>query len=159
LNFYSKFIGFNSIFDRIVRVRETRLTVLFSHILIGLSILLLPYPLAYIPPAVLNGLFLYVAVTGLGGNQMFERISLFFTEQSAYPPNHYIRRVPQRKIHQFTGCQLAQLMLMCLFGFVPWPYMKMIFPVILLSLLPIRHLIVPRVVEDRFLKALDSSEH
>jgi sodium borate transporter 11 len=90
---------------------------------------------------------------------MFERISLFFTEQSAYPPNHYTRRVPQRKIHQFTGCQLAQLMLMCLFGFVPWPYMKMIFPVILLSLLPIRHLIVPRVVEDRFLKALDSSEH
>ena len=140
-------------------MRETRLTVLFSHILIGLSILLLPYPLAYIPPAVLNGLFLYVAVTGLSGNQMFERITLFFTEQTAYPPNHYIRRVPQRKIHQFTGCQLAQLMLMCLFGFVPWPYMKMIFPVILLSLLPIRHLIVPRVVEDRFLKALDSSEH
>ncbi|XP_046650658.1 LOW QUALITY PROTEIN: solute carrier family 4 member 11-like [Daphnia pulicaria] len=147
------------VYQIIVRVRETRLIVLFSHILIGLSIMLLPYPMAYISPAVLNGLFLYVAVTGLGGNQMFERISLFFTEQSAYPPNHYTRRVPQRKIHQFTGCQLAQLMLMCLFGFVPWPYMKMIFPVILLSLLPIRHLIVPRVVEDRFLKALDSSEH
>ncbi|XP_032782535.2 sodium bicarbonate transporter-like protein 11 isoform X2 [Daphnia magna] len=147
------------VYQIIVRVRETRLTVLFSHILIGLSILLLPYPLAYIPPAVLNGLFLYVAITGLGGNQMFERIMLFFTEQSAYPPNHYIRRVPQRKIHQFTGCQLAQLLLMCLFGFVPWPYMKMVFPVILLSLLPIRHLVVPRLIERRFLKALDSSEH
>ncbi len=65
-----------------VRVRETRLTVLFSHILIGLSLLLLPYPLAYIPPSVLNGLFLYVAVTGLGGNQLFERVALFFTEQA-----------------------------------------------------------------------------
>ncbi|KAI9563404.1 hypothetical protein GHT06_010867 [Daphnia sinensis] len=147
------------VYQIIVRVRETRLTVLFSHILIGLSILLLPYPLAYIPPAVLNGLFLYVAITGLGGNQMFERITLFFTQQSAYPPNHYIRRVPQRKIHQFTVYQLGQLMLMCLFGFVPWPYMKMIFPLILLSLLPIRHMIITRLIAGRFLTVLDSSEH
>lgn len=147
------------VYQIIVRVRETRLTVLFSHILIGLSILLLPYPLAYIPPAVLNGLFLYVAITGLGGNQMFERITLFFTQQSAYPPNHYIRRVPQRKIHQFTGYQLGQLVLMCLFGFVPWPYMKMIFPLILLSLLPIRHMIITRLIAGRFLTVLDSSEH
>ena len=139
-------------------MRETRLTVILSHILIGVSILLLPYPLAYIPPAVLNGVFLYVAITGLGGNQLLERITLFFTEQSAYPPNHYIRRVPQRKIHQFTLCQLAQLMIMCLVGFFPWPFMEMIFPVVLLSLLPIRHLIIPRLVEDRYLKTLDCSE-
>ncbi|XP_057376747.1 solute carrier family 4 member 11-like [Daphnia carinata] len=147
------------VYQIIVRVRETRLTVLFSHILIGLSILLLPYPLAYIPPAVLNGLFLYVAITGLDGNQMFERITLFFTQQSAYPPNHYIRRVPQRKIHQFTVYQVGQLMLMCLFGFVPWPYMKMIFPLILLSLLPIRRMIITRLIAGRFLSILDSSEH
>ena len=67
--------------SRIVKVRETRLTGMFSHILIGLSLLLLPHPLAYIPTAVLNGLFLYMAITSLNGNQMFERITLFFTEQ------------------------------------------------------------------------------
>ena len=66
---------------RIVKVRETRLTGLFSNILIGLSIFLLPYPLAYIPTAVLDGLFLYMAVTALNGNQMFERITLLFMEQ------------------------------------------------------------------------------
>lgn len=67
--------------NSIVKVRETRLTGLFSNILIGLSIFLLPYPLAYIPTAVLDGLFLYMAVTALNGNQMFERISLLFMEQ------------------------------------------------------------------------------
>ena len=67
--------------DRIMRVRETRLTGIFSHILIGLSILLLPYPLSYIPRPVLDGLFLYLAVTALLHNQMFERIMLLVTEQ------------------------------------------------------------------------------
>lgn len=79
---YYNFFGFISC--RIVKVRETRLTGLFSHILIGVSMLLLPYPLAYIPTAVLDGLFLYMAVTALNGNQMFERITLLFMEQVNY---------------------------------------------------------------------------
>ncbi|KAK8767113.1 hypothetical protein V5799_006106 [Amblyomma americanum] len=46
----------------VVRSRETRLTRILSHVLIGLSLLMLPYPLSYIPTAVLNGLFLYMAM-------------------------------------------------------------------------------------------------
>ena len=65
----------------IVKVRETRLTGIVSHILIGLSVFLIPYPMAYIPTAVLDGLFLYMAITSLSGNQMFERITLLFMEQ------------------------------------------------------------------------------
>lgn len=61
-------------------MRETRLTAIFSHILIGLSLLILNY-LAYIPTPVLYGLFLYVGVTALYGNQLFERIMLLITEQ------------------------------------------------------------------------------
>ena len=68
-----------------------------------------PSPLNYIPIPVLDGLFLYLAVTAVSGNQLFERITLLFMEQTAYPPNHYIRRVPQRKIHQFTACQVHDL--------------------------------------------------
>lgn len=146
------------VYEIIVKVRETRLTGLFSNILIGLSIFLLPYPLAYIPTAVLDGLFLYMAVTALNGNQMFERITLLFMEQAAYPPNHYIRRVPQRKIHKFTLLQVIQLLVMCSLGFAPWPYMKMMFPVALLLLMPIRHRLVPMVIEDKYLAALDG-EH
>ena len=66
---------------RIVRVRETRVTAIFSHILIGLSLFMLPLPLKYIPRAVLDGLFLYLAINALGSNQMFERITLLATEQ------------------------------------------------------------------------------
>jgi sodium borate transporter 11 len=49
----------------------------------GLSLLLLPYPLKYIPISVFDGLYLYMGITALGGNQLFERILLLFTEQVA----------------------------------------------------------------------------
>lgn len=68
-------------FISIVNVRETRVTAVVSHVLLLASLLLIPYPIAYIPTAVLNGLFLYMAVTSLDGLQMFERILLLFTEQ------------------------------------------------------------------------------
>ncbi|XP_037071841.1 sodium bicarbonate transporter-like protein 11 [Pollicipes pollicipes] len=146
------------VYEIIVKVRETRVTGILSHVLIGLSVFLLPYPLSYIPPPVLSGLFLYMAITALNGNQMFERITLLFTEQVAYPPNHYIRRVPQRKIHIFTGCQVVQLCILCAFGFSPWAYMKTFFPVLLLLLLPIRHRLVPKLIEEKYLAAMDT-EH
>lgn len=141
--------------DIVVRVRETRLTNLFSNILIGLSMLFLGYVLPFIPTAVLDGLFLYLAVTALYGNQMFERISLMFMEQSAYPPNHYIRQVPQRTVHIFTACQCCQLLVLCIFGFTPWPYIKMIFPVVILMFLPFRHKIIPLFIEKKYLDVLD----
>ena len=65
----------------VVRVKETRLTTLVANIMIGLSLLMIPTPLQYIPTAVLYGLFLYMAYTALDGNQMFERIMLLVTEQ------------------------------------------------------------------------------
>lgn len=49
---------------------------------LGLSaIFMLPYPLAHIPRSVLDGLFLYMAITSVNGNEMFERILLLCTEQ------------------------------------------------------------------------------
>lgn len=85
-NFLLLFICDNYIFilwsnSRIVHVRETRITGIMSHILIGLSMFLLPNPLQLIPKAVLDGLFLYIACTALAHSQMFERIMLLVTEQ------------------------------------------------------------------------------
>ena len=51
-------------------------------------------------------------VKGLYGNQLFERMLLLFTEQAAYPPNHYVRYVPQKQIHIFTLCQTVQLLIL-----------------------------------------------
>ncbi|NXK61351.1 S4A11 protein, partial [Sylvietta virens] len=126
------------IYETIVSVKETRLTSLMANFLVGLSLLLLPFPLQWIPKPVLFGLFLYIALTSIDGNQLFERVALLLKEQTAYPPTHYIRRVPQRKIHYFTGLQMLQLLILCGFGMSPLPYMKMIFPLIMIGMIPIR---------------------
>ncbi|NXF11567.1 S4A11 protein, partial [Smithornis capensis] len=127
------------IYETIVSVKETRLTSLAANFLVGLSLLLLPVPLQWIPKPVLYGLFLYIALTSIDGNQLFERVALLLKEQTAYPPTHYIRRVPQRKIHYFTGLQVLQLLILCGFGMSPLPYMKMIFPLIMIGMIPIRY--------------------
>lgn len=67
---------------RIMNVRETRLASLIAHTLILISsVTLLPTPLQLIPTSVLHGLFLYMALTSLSGNEMFERLLLLITEQ------------------------------------------------------------------------------
>lgn len=127
------------IYETIVNVKETRLTSLGASILVGFSLLLLPFPLQWIPKPVLYGLFLYIALTSIDGNQLFERVALLLKDQTSYPPTHYIRRVPQRKIHYFTGLQVLQLLLLCAFGMSTLPYMKMIFPLIMIAMIPIRY--------------------
>ncbi|KAG8453282.1 hypothetical protein GDO86_000062 [Hymenochirus boettgeri] len=146
------------IYETIVSVRETRLTSLVANILVGFSLFLLPYPLQWIPKPVLYGLFLYIALTSIDGSQLFERVALLLKEQTAYPPTHYIRRVPQRKIHYFTGLQVLQLVILCGFGMSPLPYMKMIFPLIMIGMIPIRYNLLPKIIESKYLDAMDA-EH
>uniref|UniRef100_A0A9J7X7L3 Solute carrier family 4 member 11 n=1 Tax=Cyprinus carpio carpio TaxID=630221 RepID=A0A9J7X7L3_CYPCA len=126
------------LYETIVSVKETRVTSLVANILIGVSLFLLPVPLQWIPKPVLYGLFLYIALTSIDGNQMCDRMALLLKEQTSYPPAHYIRKVPQRKIHYFTFLQMVQLLFLCAFGMCPLPYMKMIFPLLMFILIPIR---------------------
>ncbi|XP_049725215.1 solute carrier family 4 member 11 isoform X1 [Elephas maximus indicus] len=158
LAFVEERVEHGHIYETIVSVKETRLTSLGASILVGLSLLLLPFPLQWIPKPVLYGLFLYIALTSIDCNQLFERVALLLKEQTAYPPAHYIRRVPQRKIHYFTGLQVLQLLLLCVFGMSPLPYMKMIFPLIMIIMIPIRYNLLPRIIEAKYLDAMDA-EH
>uniref|UniRef100_H2YQ28 Bicarbonate transporter-like transmembrane domain-containing protein n=1 Tax=Ciona savignyi TaxID=51511 RepID=H2YQ28_CIOSA len=144
-----------TVHDEIVNVRETRLTGILSHVLIGLSLLFVNV-LQYVPIPVLQGLFLYLGLSSFSGNQLFDRMMLIFTEGSSYPPNHYVRKVPQRTLHMFTLCQVAQLGVVAIFGFVDLYYLKMIFPVVILLLLPIRYDIMPKIIEKKYLAVLDS---
>ncbi|XP_066093176.1 solute carrier family 4 member 11 isoform X1 [Saccopteryx bilineata] len=151
-------VEYGHIYETIVHVKETRLTTLGASILVGISLLLLPVPLQWIPKPVLYGLFLYIAFTSIDANQLFERLALLLKDQASYPPTHYIRRVPQRKIHYFTGLQVLQLLLLCAFGMCPLPYMKMIFPLIMIAMIPIRYKLLPRIIEAKYLDAMDD-EH
>ncbi|KAM3613402.1 uncharacterized protein V6R79_025448 [Siganus canaliculatus] len=144
------------LYTTIVSVKETRLTSLVANILIGLSVFMLPIPLQWIPKPVLYGLFLYIAATSLDGNQMADRMYLLMKEQTSYPPTHYIRRVPQRKIHFFTALQMIQLIILCAFGMYPLPYMKMVFPLLMILLVPIRTNLLPRVIDSKYLDIMDA---
>ncbi|XP_034037825.1 sodium bicarbonate transporter-like protein 11 [Thalassophryne amazonica] len=144
------------LYTTIVSVKETRLTSLVAYILIGLSAFMLPIPLQWIPKPILYGLFLYIAATSLDGNQMVDRMALLLKEQTSYPPTHYIRRVPQRKVHYFTGMQMIQLIILCAFGMYPLPYMKMVFPLLMILLVPIRISFLPRVIEAKYLDIMDA---
>ncbi|KAM4625550.1 solute carrier family 4 member 11 isoform 2-T2 [Polymixia lowei] len=144
------------LYETIVQVKETRLTSLAANIFIGVSVLLLPVPLQWIPKPVLYGLFLYIALTSIDGNQMCDRMALLLKEQTSYPPTHYIRKVPQRKIHYFTFLQMMQLLVLCSFGMYPIPYMKMIFPLLMILLIPIRNNVLPHIIEAKYLDIMDA---
>ncbi|CAL8263702.1 unnamed protein product [Lota lota] len=144
------------LYTTIVSVKETRLTSLAANILIGVSVFMLPIPLQWIPKPVLYGLFLYIAATSLDGNQMVDRMLLLLKEETSYPPTHYIRRVPQRKVHYFTALQMIQLVVLCAFGMYPLPYMKMVFPLLMILLVPIRTNLLPRLIDAKYLDIMDS---
>ncbi|XP_028911423.1 sodium bicarbonate transporter-like protein 11 [Ornithorhynchus anatinus] len=146
------------IYETIMSVKETRLTTLVANVVVGLSLPLLPFLLQWIPKPLLYGLFFYIALTSIDGNQLFERFALLLEEQMAYPLTHYIWRVPQRTIHYFTGLQVLQLLLLCAFGMSPLHYMKMIFPLIMIAMIPIRYNLLPRIIKAKYLDAMDA-EH
>ncbi len=141
--------------ERILSVLEQRVTGLAIHILIGLSVFVLPWLLARgveIPMAVLFGIFLFMGVTSLGGNQFFERLRLWVMDPHHYPRTHYVRKVPMREIHLFTVIQLFGLLV--LWG-VKESDLALIFPLFIAILVPLRFAL-DRWFEPRYLEALDS---
>lgn len=139
--------------DRVIHVRENRMTGLTIHLLIGLSLLLLPM-LKSIPMAVLYGLFLFMGVVSMSGNQFFERLSLWLRDPALYPVTHYIRRVPRWSIHAFTLLQVACLTVL---WFVKSSGIGILFPVFIALLVPIR-LFIGKFFAPEHLAALDAEE-
>ncbi|XP_077992910.1 solute carrier family 4 member 11-like [Glandiceps talaboti] len=140
----------------IVQTTETRQSTLISHILIALSLLMLPYPLQYIPPSVLDGIYAFLAIRAFSDNQFFERMLLIITDQTAYPPNHYVRRVPQKTMHFFTFLEIICLIIVCTIGLAYEPLVKAWFPVVLLLMIPTRQLLFPKVIKEEYLHDLDA---
>ena len=139
--------------EHIIHVRENRLTGLAIHLLLGASLLLLPH-LQKIPMAVLYGIFLFMGVVSMSGNQFFERLSLWLKDPALYPATHYIRRVPRHTIHAFTLLQAACLAIL---WFVKSSAIGILFPVFIALLVPVR-LFANRYFSAEHLAALDAEE-
>ncbi len=142
--------------ERVIHVQENRITGLAIHILIALSLLVLPL-LNVVPMAVLYGVFLYMGVVSLTGNQFFERLTLWLTDPGLYPRTHYLRQAPAKVIHRFTLVQLVCLIILCVITLSPIQSLRLSFPLFIALLVPVR-LIVGRVFREEHLTALDAEE-
>ena len=88
-------------------------------------------------------------------SKFFLFINILYFLKAAYPPNHYIRQVPQRKIHLFTALQLLQLLILCILGFSPILYSKLVLPVWLVAMVAFRYRILPQIIAKKYLRVLD----
>lgn len=139
--------------EQIESVRENRLSPLLIHVGIGISVLMLPL-IKLIPMAVLFGLFLYMGLATLGGNQFFSRLTLWVTDPRLYPATHYTRLVAPKRIHLFTGIQVLSLAALWVLKASP---LGILFPVLIALLVPLR-LALARFFSSQELHALDSEE-
>lgn len=139
--------------QRIMHVRETRVTSLAIHLLMGGSLLLLPL-LQTIPIALLYGLFLFMGVVSIAGNEFFERLNLWLTDPALYPRTHYIRNVPRPVVHAFT---LLQLICLVVLWIVKVSVAGILFPLFIALLVPVR-LVAGRYFAPQHLAALDADE-
>uniref|UniRef100_A0A9J8B933 Bicarbonate transporter-like transmembrane domain-containing protein n=1 Tax=Cyprinus carpio carpio TaxID=630221 RepID=A0A9J8B933_CYPCA len=107
---------------------------------ISMKLFLLLVPLQWVPKPALYGLFLYIALMSIDGNQMCDRMALLLKEQC--------RR---------GRCIISQAFILCAFGMYPPPYMKMIFPLLMIILIPIRGKnLLPMIIEAKCLDIIDS---
>jgi len=125
-----------------VKVVEQRVTNLCIHILIGLS-LVLAGVLKFVPKPVLLGVFLFMGVSSLNGNELFERIALWVIwDESKYPQYPYVKTLrasensSMNRIHLFTVFQLVCLGI--LYALKSIKAVAVVFPFFIASLVFIR---------------------
>ena len=122
----------------IEKCMEQRVTGIGIHAFIGLAVLYGRGLLAQVPLAVLMGLFLYLGLSSLAGNQMWERFKYIFTDGEMRPKEPWAQDVTYTKSVLFTGIQFA-----CLIGMWTLKSTKIgvLFPVLIAALAPIRNMI------------------
>ncbi len=142
--------------DEIIHVLENRVTGVAIHLLIGGTLLVLPL-LQYVPMATLYGIFLFMGFVSLRGIQFIDRLGYWLMDSALYPINHYTRRVPTRTIHLFTLVQLICLLVLCLINISPYEPIRILFPIFIALLVPVRSMLGHFFDEDH-LAYLDADE-
>ncbi|KAK6930331.1 Bicarbonate transporter-like, transmembrane domain [Dillenia turbinata] len=145
-----------------VEVKEQRLSNLLQSAMVGGCVAAMPI-LKRIPTSVLWGYFAFMAIESLPGNQFWERILLLFTAPSrrykVLEENHatFMETVPFKTIALFTIFQTTYL-LIC-FGLTWVPIAGVLFPLMIMLLVPVRQYILPKFFEGAYLQDLDAAEY
>jgi hypothetical protein len=136
-------------------VAEQRFTNLGIHTLILLSLALAPM-LKYLPQAVLLGVFLFMGVSSLNGNELYERLTLWSIWDTAkYPQYPYLQKVAFKRVHMFTFIQALGLGV--LYALKSIKEVAVVFPFFIAFLAIIRPFFGKYFTEDE-LKSLDGDE-
>ena len=101
------------------------------------------------------GLFLFMGVASMAGNQLFERMQLWILDPTHYPPTHYLRAVPTAVVHKFTGIQTFCLGVLWV---VKSSVVGILFPLFIALLVPCR-MMMGRFMKEEHLALLDEEEH
>eukprot|EP00977_Amphora_coffeiformis_P025934 scaffold23158_cov176-Amphora_coffeaeformis.AAC.2 len=140
---------------KIVKVQETRLTLLISHGLVGFSLLFLP-ALKKIPLPVLLGVFLFMGLSSMPGIQFWNRFLLFFQQPSKYPSTAYTKYVSTGRIHMYTFIQIC--FFMGVFVVQNTKSIAIVFPFMTLLCIPGRMYVLPKFLKGWELLLLDGYE-
>ncbi|CAL4898616.1 unnamed protein product [Urochloa decumbens] len=145
-----------------IEVKEQRLSNLLQASMVGGCVAAMPL-LKKIPTSVLWGYFAFMAIESLPGNQFWERILLLFTAPSrrykVLEEYHttFVETVPFKTIALFTLFQTAYL-LVC-FGITWIPIAGVLFPLMIMLLVPVRQYILPKLFKGAHLTDLDAAEY
>ncbi|XP_021642926.1 probable boron transporter 2 [Hevea brasiliensis] len=145
-----------------VEVKEQRVSNLLQAIMVGGCVAAMPF-IKKIPTSVLWGYFAFMAIESLPGNQFWERILLLFTAPSrrykVLEEYHatFVETVPFKTIAIFTIFQTAYL-LVC-FGITWIPIAGVLFPLMIMLLVPVRQYILPKFFKGAHLQDLDAAEY
>ncbi|GMT05118.1 hypothetical protein PENTCL1PPCAC_27292, partial [Pristionchus entomophagus] len=133
-------------------VNEQRLTGVFSHLLIGLSVLLTPI-IKLVPLPVLIGIFLYMGVVSLFGQQFVQRVTLLAMPDKHQPDYTWLRLVRMPRVHLFTFVQIAAVA--GLFAVKYTKSISMMFPLMLVFMVLVRMFVLSRLFTRAELTSLD----
>ncbi|KAJ4779777.1 HCO3- transporter family [Rhynchospora pubera] len=145
-----------------MEVKEQRVSNLLQAAMVGGCVAAMPL-LKRIPTSVLWGYFAFMAIESLPGNQFWERILLLFTAPSrrfkVLEEYHatFVETVPFKTIAYFTLFQTAYL-LVC-FGITWIPIAGVLFPLMIMLLVPVRQYILPKMFKGAHLTDLDAAEY
>ncbi|NWZ86845.1 B3AT protein, partial [Poecile atricapillus] len=106
---------------------------------------------AYIPLAVLFGIFLYMGVTSLFGIQLFDRILLLLKPPKYHPDEPYVTRVKTWRMHLFTFTQIIFLVVLWVVKSTP---ASLALPFVLILTVPLRRFLLPKIFRDIELKCV-----
>jgi hypothetical protein len=142
--------------QRIVeKVIEQRWTHFMIHALM-LVALGLAGALKYIPAGAMFGVFLFMGITSIPGNQLFDRMFLWCQwELKSYPRLPYVTRVSTSQLHKFTFIQFICLAL--LWGLKTVKQTAAAFPFFIAALVFVRKA-MPKFFSEEELEALDAEE-